>query len=111
MNRVTTMTCRRIVLCLAVSLAMADSIWVPWTTLGNPCVAEDAALTFQKQSTYILPVPGKPAAFIFMGDRWRPKKAIDGWHLWLPIQFNDGRSLIEWKDEWDLSFDRPPGER
>jgi hypothetical protein len=92
-------------------LAMADSIWGPWKPLGNPCVGEDVGLTFQGQSTYILPVPGKAGAFIFMGDRWRPKNAIDGRHLWLPIQFQDGRPFIEWMDEWDLSFfDRPAGE-
>ena len=48
----------------------------------------------------------------FMADQWRPKNAIDGRHLRLPIQFKDGRPLIEWMDEWDLSFfDRAAGGR
>ncbi len=96
----------------AARLAVADSIWGPWKALGNPCVGKDSSRTFQGQSTHILPVPGKPGAFIFMADQWRPKNAIDGRHLWLPIQFKDGRPLIEWVDEWDLSFfDRAAGGR
>ncbi|MCY2986301.1 MAG: family 43 glycosylhydrolase [Planctomycetota bacterium] len=80
----------------AARLAVADSIWGPWKALGNPCAGKHASLTFHGQSTHILPVPGKPRAFIFMADQWRPKNAIDGRHLWLPIQFKDGRPLIEW---------------
>jgi hypothetical protein len=91
-------------------LAVADSIWGPWKALGNPCVGKDAGLTFRGQATYVLPLPGKPGAFIFMADRWQPNNAIDGRHLWLPIQFNDGRPFIEWMDEWDSSFfDRAAG--
>jgi beta-xylosidase len=85
-------------------LAVADSIWGPWKALGNPCIGDDAGLTFHGQSTHVLPVPGKPEAFIFMGDRWQPQNAIDGRHLWLPIQFKDGKPLVAWLDKWDLSF-------
>ncbi len=84
--------------------AVADSIWGPWEELGNPCVGPHAELTFLAQSTYVLPVRGKPGAFIFMADRWRPENAIDGRYVWLPIQFRDGRLVIEWMDEWDLSL-------
>jgi hypothetical protein len=52
----------------------------------------------------VLPVPGKSGAFIFMADRWHPNNAIDGRHLWLPIQFKDGNPLVEWLNGWDLSF-------
>lgn len=86
-------------------LSRADSIWGPWTELGNPCVGteEQKANTFESQSTYILPVPGLENAFIFMADRWRPKNAIDGRYIWLPIQFKDGIPFLEWKERWDLS--------
>jgi len=88
-------------------LAVADSIWGPYRALGNPCVGNDATLTFHGQSTYVLPVPGKSGAFIFMADRWQPQNAIDSRYLWLPIQFQQGRPLIPWTDQWDLSvFDR-----
>ena len=85
-------------------LAVADSIWGPWKALGNPCVGKDADSTFHGQSTYVLPVPGKSGAFIFMADCWRPNNAIDGRHLWLPIRFKDGKPLVEWMNKWDLSF-------
>jgi len=78
--------------------AVAPSIWGPWKELGNPCVGEGADKTFFSQSTYVLPVVGKPGAFIFMADRWR-----GGRYLWLPIRFEEGRVLLRWMDEWDLS--------
>lgn len=81
----------------------AESIWGPWTELGNPCVGENAELTFYSQSTYILPVQGKENAFIYMGDRWRPENAIDGRYVWLPIKIENGKPVIRWHDQWDLS--------
>ena len=39
--------------------ASAPSIWGPWTELGNPCEGEGSQLTFNSQSTFILPVAGK----------------------------------------------------
>lgn len=85
-------------------MGMAASIWGPWEALGNPCVGQDAGLTFHGQSTHVLPVPGKAGAFIFMADRWTPKNPIAARHIWLPIQFKDGRPRVEWLDKWDLSF-------
>ena len=82
--------------------AVAPSIWGPWTELGNPCVGDDASTTFHSQSTYILPVAGKENTFIYMGDRWNPKDAIDGRYVWLPIEFEDGRFTIRWKEKWEL---------
>lgn len=88
----------------AARLGVADSIWGPWKSLGNPCVGENAELTFHGQSTYVLPVPGKTGAFIFMADRWKPGNPIDGTYLWLPIQFKDDKPFVAWLDEWNLSF-------
>jgi hypothetical protein len=45
--------------------AVADSIWAPWTALGNPCVGKDAGLTFHGQATCALPVAGR-----FPGSRY-----------------------------------------
>ncbi|HPG38189.1 MAG TPA: glycoside hydrolase family 43 protein [bacterium] len=87
--------------------AVADSIMGGWQELGNPCVGPDSALTFHSQSTFILPVAGKEGAFIFMADRWNPENAIDGRYVWLPLEFKDGRIIVQWRDEWDLSvFDK-----
>ena len=83
--------------------AIADNIFGPWKELGNPCIGQDSSLTFQSQSTFILPIQGKKDAFIFMADRWTPENAIDGKYIWLPIKFDNERILLEWKDEWNLS--------
>ena len=88
----------------AARLFTAPSIWGPWTRHPNPCVGDDADLTFHSQSTYIIPVQGKKDAFIFMADRWTPRLPIDGRYIWLPVLFNDGLPVLKWFDEWDLSL-------
>ncbi|TLX71378.1 beta-glucanase [Labilibacter sediminis] len=89
--------------------AVADHPLGPWNELGNPCMGSDDEMktTFRSQSTYILPIQGKKDAYIYMGDRWTPKNAIDGRYIWLPIEFENDRPVIRWYDEWDLSvFDK-----
>lgn len=83
--------------------AVADSILREWKELGNPCVGNDAETTFHSQSTYILPVQGEKDAFIYMGDRWTPDNAIDGRYIWLPVQFEGEKFILEWKDKWKLN--------
>lgn len=86
--------------------AVADSIWGHWKELGNPCRGTDEQnkVTFESQSTFILPVQGKQGAFIFMADRWRPKNAVDGRYIWLPIRWENDKPIIKWLNQWDLSF-------
>lgn len=81
----------------------ATSVMGPWESLGNPAKGKGADLTFRSQSTFVLPVAGKDGAYIFMGDRWNPENHIDGRYIWLPIQMEDGKPVITWQDEWDLS--------
>lgn len=87
-------------------LSAAPSIWGPWEELGNPCIGPGAAIAncFESQPTFILPVPGKKDAFIYMADRWRPRNPIDGRYVWLPIEFQHGVPTISWHDHWDLSI-------
>lgn len=82
---------------------VAPTIWGPWTELGNPCVDKGAETTYRSQSTFFIPVPGKEGEFIYMGDRWFPENAIDGRYVWLPVEWEDGRFILRWRDEWDLS--------
>jgi hypothetical protein len=88
---------------------VADNILGPWKSLDNPCRGVNShnelgpELTFGGQSTYILPVQGKEDAFIAMFDIWTPRNPIDGRYIWLPVQFEDGKIIVEWKDKWDLS--------
>lgn len=81
--------------------AVADSILGEWKELDNPCIGNDAELTFHSQSTYILPVQGSDR-FIYMGDRWTPQNAIDGRYIWLPVRFEKDRFIIQRKDSWTL---------
>jgi hypothetical protein len=83
--------------------AVADSMWGPWTELGNPCVGKNSEITFGGQSTYILPIAGCGDAFIAMFDLWRPENAIDGRYMWLPVEFEDERMVLRYREAWDLS--------
>lgn len=85
-------------------LLASDAMLGEWEELGNPCIGNGAQManTFESQSTFILPVVGKKDAFIFMADRWRPKNAIDGRYVWLPIVFRHGVPMIEWHEQWNL---------
>jgi hypothetical protein len=87
---------------------VADSMAGPWKSLGNPCIGTHPnggmgpEKTWGGQSTFILPVHGKPGSFIAMFDVWRPKNPIDGRYLWLPVHFEDGRILITHPRTWQL---------
>jgi len=80
----------------------ANSIWGPWKYHGNPCHGPNSEVTFQGQSTCVLPVEGKKGAFIFIADEWKPGNAIDGRYLWLPITFKGDDIQINWLDKWNL---------
>lgn len=77
----------------------APSIWGPWTQHANPCRGPQAELTFGGQSTYILKAGN---TFIFMADIWRPKHPSDARYIWLPIDFEDGKPVICWQNEWKM---------
>jgi hypothetical protein len=88
---------------------VAENILGPWKELGNPCEGVNPhnelgpEKTFGGQSTFLLPVRDKEGAFIAMFDVWTPDNPIDGRYIWLPAAFKDGRIIVRWRDEWDLS--------
>jgi len=84
--------------------AVAGAMLGEWRALGNPSrgTEEQNETTFESQSTFVIPVQGKPGAHIFMGDRWRPKNPIDGRYIWLPIQWEEEKPVLRWMDEWSL---------
>jgi beta-xylosidase len=84
--------------------AMAENILGPWKKVGNPCVGPNAETTFNAQSTYVFPVAGKPDAYIAMFDVWNKEDLGASRYAWLPVQFRGDALVIEWLDEWDLSF-------
>lgn len=85
--------------------AVADNIWGPWTLLGNFArgTKEEEEVTFRTQSTYILPVEGMQNAYIYCSDRWQPDNLRNSPYIWLPIEFEDGKPVVRWTDEWNLS--------
>ena len=81
----------------------ADRMMGPWTAHPNPCVGPKAETTFDSQSTFVLPVPGKPGAFIFMADHWVPRDLKSSGHIWLPIEIKGEALTIKWQAEWNLN--------
>jgi beta-xylosidase len=90
----------------AARMAVADNLFGEWTELGNPCVGENANLTFNSQGTFIQKVEGKKDMYIFMADRWNPKTPIDGRYVWLPIEFEADKPVLRWHSKWDMKEQR-----
>jgi Glycosyl hydrolases family 43 len=65
--------------------AEADSVLGNWTQRGNPCVGSGADSTFGTQSTFVLPMPGKPGQFLFMADRWNKTDLENSRYAWFPL--------------------------
>lgn len=84
--------------------AVSDSLFGDWRLYDSPCVGPGADSTFQSQSTYVLPVQGKQAAFIFLADRWNKRNLEDSRYVWLPLIVTDKKPQIRWLDQWDMSF-------
>jgi hypothetical protein len=83
--------------------AVATNIFGPWTELGNPCRGENAEITFGGQSTFVLPVAGRPDTFIAMFDRWNKWDLQDSRYVWLPIEFDaEDRPTVRWQEHWSL---------
>jgi hypothetical protein len=84
--------------------AVAENILGPWESKGNPCTGAEAKTTFGSQSTCVFPLAGKPGCFIFMADRWAPRRLDDSRYVWLPLILKpDGSFTLEFRDRWDLS--------
>ena len=91
----------------------APSVLGPYKDLGNPCVGINPynqlgpEKTFGGQISYILPVQGRKDCYIALFDIWKPEAPIEGLYVWLPLRFKEGKPVVEWMDEWDLSvFDQ-----
>ena len=83
--------------------AVAGSMLGDWQIVGSPCIGAGAGKTFDSQGTFILPVAGNEDALIFMADRWNPADLANSRYVWLPIQWDGERMMIEWMEDWDLS--------
>jgi hypothetical protein len=85
--------------------ASSKKIFGEWKSIGNPCrgTEDENKITFNSQSTNILPVQGKNNEFIYMGDRWIPENLADSRHIWLPIEWENGNPVIRWYQNWNIS--------
>lgn len=80
----------------------AKSLWGPWEACSCPSKGEGAETTFGAQGTYIMENPYRPGSFIFMADQWRPKQLSKSLHLWLPIEWEDGKPVLKYRETWAL---------
>lgn len=90
----------------AAEYVVASSPLGPYTLGGNPCAGPDSSITFGGQSTYVLPVAGKPGAFIFMADKWKPRDLSNSRYIWLPLRVKGDKVTVKWHNRWDLSIFR-----
>jgi hypothetical protein len=86
-------------------LAVAKKIFGDWKSIGNPCrgTEDENKITFNSQSTNVLPIAGKKNAFVYMGDRWIPENLADSRHIWLPVEWEKSNPVIRWYPNWNLS--------
>ena len=87
-------------------LYRAEKLEGPWTRLGNPCRGVDPEtglgpdITWGCQSTFFLPVAGRPGEVIALFDRWHPANHEESRYVWLPVTFAKDRLWIDWKRSW-----------
>jgi len=87
----------------AASWASARAMLGSWKQNGNPCTGKDEAITYSAQSTYVVEVPGKKNAFIFLADRWNKTDLPDSRYIWLPMTIKNGKPVIRWAGNWNFS--------
>jgi Glycosyl hydrolases family 43 len=94
----------------------ADKIEGPYQSLGNPCEGINPhnqmgpEKTFEGQSTFVMPTPGKPDEWIAMFDIWNPEVPIEAGYIWLPLRFENEKPVIRWQDEWKIDAPLQEGE-
>ena len=90
----------------------AASMRGPWEPRGPFAHGRGAETTFDSQVTFVLPLAGRPDAFIFMADRYADAKP-DGYevpelrastHVWLPVELDAGSKTMKvvWRERWEL---------
>ena len=69
----------------------------------NFCIDNGKNTSYQSQSNYVFPVPGKDKCFIYMGDRWNSSNVQSSKHVWLPLSVRSGYPTVQWLESWNLS--------
>ena len=91
--------------------AGSNSVLTGWYYINNPCVDDNANVTFYSQPANVFKIPGKTDAYMYIGDRWTINSSIAAsTQVWLPISMRTGVPAIHWYDSWDLTlFDKING--
>ncbi len=85
-------------------LSVAETVFGPYASLGNPCRGKKAGTTFDSQSTFVLPIDPEKGRFVFMADRWVSESIGESTYVWLPFSIKPGGNpVIQWMDCWTLS--------
>jgi beta-xylosidase len=85
----------------------SENLKGPWVYHGNPCEGMNPhnglgkEKTFGGQSYYVIPVQGKRGAFIACFDINKPEHPYDSRYIWLPIEFEEDKMSIRWRDGWN----------
>ena len=82
----------------------ATSLKGPWTERG--IFAPKGTLTWNSQSTYILPIAGtQDTTFMFMGDRWAfPRQNSAATYVWQPLSVSGHSiSVPDYKASWHVN--------
>ncbi len=82
----------------------ADNLSGPWIPKGN--FAPEGSLTWNSQSTFVLPVKGKEdTTYIYMGDRWsHPRQNSSATYVWQPLEINENTlSIPEYYQSWKIN--------
>ncbi len=78
----------------------------PWTKKG--VIAPEGSLTWNSQSTYVLPVVGdETTTYMYMGDRWSfPKQRATATYVWQPLVFEgDEISMPVYHKSWSIDIE------
>jgi hypothetical protein len=82
----------------------ATSLKGPWTERG--LFAPKGTLTWNSQSTYILPISGiQDTTFMYMGDRWSfPRQNSAATYVWQPLVVSGySLSMPDFKPSWQVN--------
>lgn len=81
----------------------AESLLGEWTDMGDPCVDDLNGTTFGSQSTFFLPVSGRPGCFILMAERHNTENFLHCSYIWLPVEFPAaGRMQVAYYESWKM---------
>jgi beta-galactosidase len=82
----------------------ATNINGPYVSKGDPCIGDSNHTTFTSQPSFIMPIPGNPNAFMYMGDRWNTADLKSSRYVFLPITITPvGIMQLPWLAQWNTS--------